>query len=404
MDGIGNSFRQATRQYGVLLISIFVTILGTILLVRLFSRSNSLAALALAGIVILLAALLVFTSLMSVAGLSDKTQALGLPDGSVRAIIAISLVGMFAILAASVLQPQPLHEVSRVGLSEADVRTFQINNPGVKDLVIQITSSPDASSKTYNLSFLSSSTQALDEFGKQMLTLLGTLMTALTAFYFGGRTASSTTGTDVSRVAPDLTGIEDGTTIKNGTTAPISGPLALTFTGTNLNSIRTARLVANAPDHIEIEAVSVLSSPNRATCVFPAREEFGNVGVWDITVTDDTGRTSTKKGLLTFSTASTDEKASTPQKPSLKSVSPPSAPVTQAEFFITGTGLKETKAVSLKTDDTDWLQATIVGDNTDAKVSFKPPLPPEFKAGKWTVQVLVGASEPIELEQKLEIT
>ena len=401
MDGIGNSLRQVTRQYGVLLTSIIVTIIGTVLLVRLFSKSNSLAALALAGVIIMLAALLVFTSLMNVAGLSDKTQALGLPDGSVRAIIAIALVGMFAILAASVLQPRPLQVVTRAGLSETDVNTFKTNNPSVRDLIEQTTSPPGVSPKIYSLSFLSSSQQVQDEFGKQMLTLLGTLMTALTAFYFGGRTAASTTGTDMSRAAPELTGIEDGTTITNGTSAPTTSSLALTLTGTNLNSIRGARLVANAPARIEVEAVSVLSNPNRAVCIFPAREEFNKASIWDITVTDDIGRTSTKTGLLTISAG---EHASTSQKPNPESVEPSSAPVTHADFSINGTGLKETKAISLKTDDTDWLPATIVGDNTDTKVSFNPPPPPAFKTGIWTVRVLIGAADPIELKQKLEIT
>ena len=403
MGDIGNSLRQVTREYGVLLISIFVTVAATFFIVRLFSRSNSLAVLALAGVVILLAALLVFTCLMKVAGLSDKTQALGLPDGSVRAIIAIALVGMFAILAASVLQPLPLHEVTKEGLSEADVSTFKTNNPSVKDLVLQTTSLPNASSKTYSLSFLASSAQVQDEFGKQMLTLLGTLMTALTAFYFGGRTAASTSGTDVSRAAPELTGVEDGTTIKNGTSVPISGPLALTLTGTNLNSIRGARLVANAPARIEVEAVSVLSNPNRATCVFPAREEFNKAGVWDITVTDDIGRTSTKTGLLTFSTDPVGGQVPTPEKPKLPTVDPTSAPATQTDFSIIGTGLNETKGVSLSIDGTEWLPAT-VGDKTDTKVFFTPPAPPAFKAGKWAVRVSIGDADPIVLPRKLEIT
>jgi hypothetical protein len=38
-----------------------------------------------------------------------------------------------------------------------------------------------------------------DDFMKQMLTLVGTLMTAITAFYFGGRTANPS---DPTRAPP----------------------------------------------------------------------------------------------------------------------------------------------------------------------------------------------------------
>ena len=99
------------------------------------SGSIGLPALALLSIILLLGALLIFTTLINAIGLSDKNSALGLPDGSVRAILALALLGLFAILASSVL--------------------------------------------TQN---------AVDEFGKQILTLVGTLMTAVISFYFGSST------------------------------------------------------------------------------------------------------------------------------------------------------------------------------------------------------------------------
>jgi hypothetical protein len=99
------------------------------------SGTIGLPALALLSIILLLGALLIFTTLISAIGLSDKNSALGLPDGSVRAILALALLGLFAILASSVLTEQ-----------------------------------------------------VVDEFGKQILTLVGTLMTAVISFYFGSST------------------------------------------------------------------------------------------------------------------------------------------------------------------------------------------------------------------------
>ena len=105
-----------------------------------------LPVLALSSVLLLLAALLVFTTLIHLIGLSDPKSALGLPEGSVRALLALALLGLFAVMASSVL-------------------------PG-----------PNASG------------QPPDEFGKQMLTLVGTLMTAVISFYFGSSTTSSPTG------------------------------------------------------------------------------------------------------------------------------------------------------------------------------------------------------------------
>ena len=105
-----------------------------------------LPVLALSSVLLLLAAPLVFTTLIHLIGLSDPKSAVGLPEGSSRALLALALLGLFAVMASSVL-------------------------PG-----------PNASG------------QLPDEFGKQMLTLVGTLMTAVISFYFGSSTTSSPTG------------------------------------------------------------------------------------------------------------------------------------------------------------------------------------------------------------------
>jgi hypothetical protein len=116
-----------------ILIWVVVTKLGT---------GMGLPLLALSSVLLLLAALLVFTTLIHLIGLSDPKSALGLPEGSVRAFLALALLGLFSVMASSVL-PGP-------------------TGPG----------------------------QPPDDFAKQMLTLVGTLMTAVISFYFGSSTPS----------------------------------------------------------------------------------------------------------------------------------------------------------------------------------------------------------------------
>jgi hypothetical protein len=110
--------------------------------------------LALSSVLLLLAALLVFTTLIHLIGLSDSKSALGLPEGSVRALLALALLGLFSVMASSVL-PGP-------------------TGPG----------------------------QPPDDFAKQMLTLVGTLMTAVISFYFGSSTPALPTGSATTSSTP----------------------------------------------------------------------------------------------------------------------------------------------------------------------------------------------------------
>ena len=137
--GRGEQFVDLITRTAVASLLVFVgavlSVGWVVYLVVKDSGTIGLPALALLSIILLLGALLIFTTLINAIGLSDKNSALGLPDGSVRAILALALLGLFAILASSVL--------------------------------------------TEN---------AVDEFGKQILTLVGTLMTAVISFYFGSST------------------------------------------------------------------------------------------------------------------------------------------------------------------------------------------------------------------------
>lgn len=256
----------------------------------------------------------------------------------------------------------------------------------------------------YRVSYLTSSVQQLDDFAKQILTLVGTLMTALTAFYFGGRTAGSGAASDISRAAPELTGVEDNAPVKSGTTPPTDSPLTLTLTGTNLNSIRKARLdLAGASPGVGVEAVSVLSNPNRATCQFPAHDAFKKAGVWDATVTDDIGRPFTKAGLLTVKEASATVDPAEPAaaQPVLKSFDPPSAMAAAREFAITGTGLKGATLITLTSDDAGVPAVTAtLGTPTDTAIPFTATL----GKGRWKARVAFGSANPVDVPGSLTIT
>ncbi len=147
--------------------------------------THSLSVLALGGVIALLGALLIFTTLINLVGLSNRDQALGLPEGSVRALLALALLGLFAILVSSVLNLKP--ELRKYDhLRQDDIAALRQYNPDARDIVQ--TQEGDSQPPTFHVEFYSAQRQGQDDFAKQMLTLVGTLMTAVISFYFGATT------------------------------------------------------------------------------------------------------------------------------------------------------------------------------------------------------------------------
>jgi hypothetical protein len=123
------------------------------------------------GIVSLLAVLTIAGSVYIKTSLACKEEALGLPSGSVRAIIALGLIIIFAILAIFMynhLTPSSL--VINVAANETYVFT---NGTSI--------SSP------YGLHIATEATQSQRDFSTQTLSTVSTLVVALAGFYFGSK-------------------------------------------------------------------------------------------------------------------------------------------------------------------------------------------------------------------------
>lgn len=96
------------------------------------------------AIVAVLGAVILLARLLASAGLSDRAHALAMPEGSIRALIALMLIVVFAVFVAIFFE----RLIARPGPTQAD-------------------------------------------FAKQVVVLLGTLLTAVTSFYFGEKAMAS---------------------------------------------------------------------------------------------------------------------------------------------------------------------------------------------------------------------
>ena len=193
------------------------------------------------GVMALLATLALVAVAFSVADLSDETQALGLPEGSVRAVIALSLIVILAI--------------------------FSI-------YLYSSLASPDASKAN----------PAAADFAKQVFAVVSTLMTSVASFYFASRAAASMTG--ASKSSPKLLAIKPIDASKTKGTFPmdveISGNDLQLAKGVTFQKTGAATLVAT----------NVVSSNQVVKCqisVGPNQDE----GKYDATVTNSDGATAT---------------------------------------------------------------------------------------------------------------
>jgi hypothetical protein len=166
---------------GVLLIYVPLAILAvsTIMLLILLYEENVSYALPLIvvfGVIGFLAALTTTTTVLSHFNLTNRNEALGLPSGSVRALIALSLILIFAIMVIFMqgqLSPKPLtYENGTIMMDQ--------NNTIIYTEV----------------------SEAQKDFSLQTLTTVSTLVVALAGFYFGTKSVEVAKG--VSE-APEIT-------------------------------------------------------------------------------------------------------------------------------------------------------------------------------------------------------
>jgi hypothetical protein len=272
-------------------------LVATLLLIKLHAETwLSLPVVAILGVLLLLTTLAAVSVAFGHFGLSDKAQALALPEGSIRAVLALSLVIIFAILtvflygtlAAGTLQS------GNVEIKDFDRAAFLRNNPSVKDVVLisEASSKDNPPIKTTTVALVMAVDPAGVDFGKQLLTLIGTLMTAVTAFYFGAKTATSAASAAGGPAKPALT----LRSISPATRSRAEGPFALTIAGDNLNTVTSVKLVLG---NAQIDATDVHSNPNSVVCTVPVNPTTA-AGAWDVVVVDGDTRSEHLPAALTL--------------------------------------------------------------------------------------------------------
>lgn len=137
-----------------------------------------------ASVVILLIGLAVTAVVFQRLRLSNRKHPMGLPEGSIRAIIALMLIVIFALVGVFLISNVDNRSTSEyvTGQTQAQVDAYPAEDV--------ISTSPEKDSPPAESTFtvrLRGTDPASLEMSQQLLTTLGTLVVAVAAFYFGSQ-------------------------------------------------------------------------------------------------------------------------------------------------------------------------------------------------------------------------
>ena len=135
----------------------------------------------LSGLVALVAVLTIMTTVVTSLGLADPTRAFALPEGTVRGVIALSLLLIFAIVSVFLYRQLRVPQSYRAeGLGQDQFSAI----PG--DQIVSSTKKTDPQGVvSFDVDRVVPNNPASEDFAKQMLTTIGTLVVAVAGFYFG---------------------------------------------------------------------------------------------------------------------------------------------------------------------------------------------------------------------------
>ncbi|MDR7331708.1 hypothetical protein [Roseateles asaccharophilus] len=189
--------KPSSEWYSLIVVAVLVVLPSVALMLGLKvlagQPSVGLPLLAIFGIVILLGALAVMSALFSRLGLANCSEALGLPPGSIRAAIALSLIVLFALIA--VMLYQSLNGGSTLTVSAAEKDRFLadplIHVSAVTPMACEPGQAADCKDFRYVLHLETPPSSAAIDIAKQLLTLIGTLMTSVVSYYFAAKASES---------------------------------------------------------------------------------------------------------------------------------------------------------------------------------------------------------------------
>jgi hypothetical protein len=159
-----------------------------------------------ASLASLLTMLGILSAIMAALGTSDSRYALGMPEGSIRAVIALSLLLIF-IVSALFLYNGIEYSYPSTGLPETQFNALIEKQP---ERVVSFQAHKEGDVTVYDVRMRTEVGESSRNFATQILTIVGTLVGAVSGFYFGNKSLSTARGITTVSSQPSITSVEPG--------------------------------------------------------------------------------------------------------------------------------------------------------------------------------------------------
>lgn len=267
--------KQSSSMILIGLLTIVLAMMGAaVLLLRATGISvvAGLPMLAVGAVIVLVILLCLLAVVFAMFDLQDRTQALALPEGSIRAVIALMLIVLFAILSIYLYGSLSTNsQLVDLGPLEATKEAGWRSQFGANYL--SFVSVTDGKPHGY---FRNIPPQESVDFAKQLLVLVGTLVTSISSFYFGSKAATPSVNVATEIPQPSIESVEPLEYLRG------SGPKEITLTGANLDRISGVMFRLNGKN-----VATTISSKSQNRLVFkldvPDAEKSG---IWQLVLVD----------------------------------------------------------------------------------------------------------------------
>jgi uncharacterized membrane protein len=300
-----------------------VAALLIVLLIGLFFSDKSTSSEVQMALVIVIAIAALLTLLFIVAGafanlkLTDRRQPLGLPEGSVRSLIALMLIMVFIIFGVYLFRivgagiatgPFAMSADQLAKLDQKNVAAIVDLGNGTSNVWLRMDLSADGA-----------------RIAQQLITTVGTLVVAVAGFYFGSSTVSSAMSSarnnpptnpgsnrgDGGQDQGDNSGGDTARPSTNGGSRPVTPRITdinppngdhnadalLTIIGENLQMVERVRLVRGAEELVATDVVA--RNATTVTCTVKLDKPAGG-GAWDVIVENKGGEKATHENAFTI--------------------------------------------------------------------------------------------------------
>jgi heme/copper-type cytochrome/quinol oxidase subunit 2 len=188
------------------------------LLVRLYESpaggpESALSLIFVSAAVVLILVVCTLTIVFKRLRLTNSEEAMGLPKGSIRAVIALMLILLFfiaAIFLYNTTRAAPVPSSSYRHLTGIGVARYNVIPT---ELIQSATSRTIGNQVVYDVVLYPQgpNTATSDDIAKQLITVLGTLVTAVAAFYFGANSVKDARPSDAAPGGGTIVLAQDGT-------------------------------------------------------------------------------------------------------------------------------------------------------------------------------------------------